>query len=131
MITDKPIRVEEHTIGDDNYSCGGVVTFTGVVRAHNHGRPVTGIRYDCYREMAEAELQRIVEEVTATCAATAIRAVHRIGELKPGDIALLVVAASAHRKAAFDAAQRTIDDIKERLPIWKKEHYADATAEWL
>jgi molybdopterin synthase catalytic subunit len=130
-ITDKPICVEDYAIGDNDNRCGGVVTFTGVVRAHNQGRPVTGIHYDCYREMADAEMRLIIEDVAAATGATTITAIHRIGELQPGDVALLVVAAAPHRKEAFDAAERTVAEIKRRVPIWKKEHYADATAEWL
>ena len=131
MITDAPVRIEDYAIGDDAHSCGGVVTFTGVVRAHNNGRTVTGIHYDCYREMAETEMRRVVQEVKELCGVTELLAVHRVGELQPGDLALLVVAAAPRRKAAFDAAQRAVEEIKRSVPIWKKEFYADAPSGWL
>lgn len=131
MIVDAPISVEDYAIDDAGHACGAVVTFKGVVRAENHGRAVTRICYDCYREMAENEMQQIIDEMLSTSRALAIRAIHRVGNLEPGDLALLVVAAAGHRNAAFDVAMRTADEIKRRVPIWKQEHYADSTAQWL
>jgi len=130
MITDQPIRVEEHVAGDQDPKYGAVVTFCGVVRSNNEGRAVTGIFYDCYREMAAAEMGRIVEGVVEEFGVGSLKVLHRIGELTVGDVSLLVVASAPHRREAFDAARRAVDEIKRRVPIWKKERYADATAEW-
>jgi molybdopterin synthase catalytic subunit len=131
LITERAIRQEDYAIHDPAHECGAVATFTGVVRANNEGRSVTAIHYDCYREMAEREMRAIVKEVLADSRATQARAVHRIGELVPGDISMLVVVASPHRSDAFDACHRIVDAIKLRVPIWKKEHYVDQTARWL
>jgi len=131
MITDKPIHLEEHLTGDFDPTCGAVVTFSGVVRSTNEGRAVTGIFYDCYREMAEAEIERLIADVMADCRVNSLKIVHRVGELTVGELSLLVMASSEHRREAFEATQRVIDEIKRRVPIWKKERYADAPAEWL
>lgn len=131
MITDKPIHLEEHLTGGSDPKCGAVVTFSGVVRSTNEGRKVTGIFYDCYREMAEAEIGRLIDDVVAECRLSSLRVVHRVGELTVGELSLLVLASSEHRREAFEATQRVIDEIKQRVPIWKKERYADAPAEWL
>ena len=131
MITDKPIRLEEHLAGDFDPKCGAVVTFCGVVRSTNEGRSVTGIFYDCYQEMAEPEIGRVIDDVASECRVSNLRVVHRIGELAVGEPSLLVVACAEHRREAFEATQRVVDEIKRRVPIWKKERYADAPAEWL
>ncbi len=131
MITDKPIHLEEYLTGGFDPKCGAVVTFSGVVRSTNEGRKVTGIFYDCYREMAEAEIGRLIDDVVAECRVSSLRVVHRVGELTVGELSLLVLASSEHRREAFEATQRVIDEIKQRVPIWKKERYADAPAEWL
>jgi molybdopterin synthase catalytic subunit len=130
MVTEQPIRVEEHVVGGQDPRYGAVVTFCGVVRSNNAGRTVTGILYECYREMAEAEMERIVEDVARECGVGSLRIVHRIGELKAGEVSLLVVASAEHRRKAFDATRRAVEEIKRRVPIWKKERYADARAEW-
>jgi molybdopterin synthase catalytic subunit len=129
MITTRPI--DPGCFAQPGTSNGAVVTFTGVVRDHNDGRPVTGMHYDCYRAMAEQEMQRIVAEVKTATGVESIEAVHRIGELVVGDISLLVVVTAPHRREAFDAAQKVVDELKQRVPIWKKEHYADAESKWL
>ena len=110
---------------------GAVVSFTGVVRSHDGGRRVTGIYYDCYRAMAEREATAIVEDIRVAFGVDSISARHRIGEVEAGEIALLVVVSAAHRSEAFDACQAVIDRIKKRVPIWKKQRYADAAAKWL
>jgi molybdopterin synthase catalytic subunit len=131
LITDRPIRLEEHLSDDFDPRCGAVVTFCGVVRSTNEGRKVVGIFYDCYRQMAEPEIGRVVDDVTSECRVRALKVVHRIGEMAVGELSLLVLASSEHRREAFEATQRVVDEIKRRVPIWKKERYADAPAEWL
>lgn len=121
----------DYLTGDCDPVSGAVVTFTGVVRDHNDGRRVTGMFYQCYREMAEREIAAVVESVKKKYRVKTVEAVHRVGELAVGDVSLLVVVASAHRRDAFEAIQEFVDVLKERVPIWKKERYADGTEKWL
>ena len=131
MLTDAVIRPEQHFVGEFDPTCGGVVTFCGVVRSSNRGQEVISILYDCYRDMADGEIEHITKAVTKECGVRSIMVVHRIGEVAVGEVSLLVAVSAEHRKEAFAAAQRVIDEIKRRVPIWKKEHYADAAAQWL
>jgi molybdopterin synthase catalytic subunit len=129
VITTRPIDPREFQYAGG--SSGAVVTFAGVVRNSNEGREVTGMHYDCYREMAEQEIARIIDEVKATTSVQTIDVVHRIGELAVGEVSLVVVVKAPHRRQAFGAAQQVIDELKRRVPIWKKEHYADSESRWL
>ena len=109
---------------------GGVACFLGTVRNHHDGREVLRLEYSAYGPMVEAECARIVAEAEARWqVAVALR--HRIGRLEIGDAAVAVVAASAHRDAAFVACRHVIEQLKRRVPIWKREVYADGTAEWV
>jgi len=130
-ITSDPIdpRAVEATVSDA--TCGGVVTFLGVVRERSDdGREVTGLSYEAYEAMALAEFEAIVHEACSAYGDVRIAIVHRIGELKIGEIAVVVCAASPHRDGAFDACEYAIDAVKSRAAIWKKERYADGTGEW-
>lgn len=109
---------------------GAIATFAGVVRATHAGRKVTGISYDCFVPLAEKELELIVAQAEKTWPVTATAA-HRVGRLKVGDISVFVAAGSAHRPEAFAACRWVIDEIKRRLPVWKKEHYARGDGRWL
>jgi molybdopterin synthase catalytic subunit len=109
---------------------GGVVTFLGLVRNHQDGRPVLRLEYSSYEPMAEAESARIVGEAEARWPVR-IALQHRLGGLIIGDIAVGVAAASAHRGQAFEACRYVIEEVKRRLPIWKKEFYADGTVTWV
>ena len=110
--------------------CGGFVHFEGRVRNHHAGRPVTALRYDAYRELAEKEGARIVAEISRKYGVRAA-AVHAVGDLGPGDLAVWVGAAAAHREAAFAACRELIDAIKDRVPVWKHETYADGKSSWI
>ena len=110
---------------------GAVVCFEGRVRDHNDGRAVDGLSYQAYAELAEAEGRRIVEEARAKFAVEHIVCVHRIGDLALGDIAVWTGVSAAHRGAAFDACRYVIDQVKARVPIWKREHYVEGASEWL
>lgn len=109
---------------------GGVVTFVGAVRNHHAGRSVLRLEYSAYGPMAEAEFGKIIAEAEARWPSR-VAAEHRIGTLEVGDVAVVVVAAAAHRDAAFDACRHVIEELKRRVPIWKREHYADGTAGWV
>lgn len=109
---------------------GGVVTFVGAVRNHHAGRPVVRLEYSAYAPMADAEFARIIAEAEERWPAR-VAAEHRVGTLEVGDVAVVVVAAASHRDAAFDACRYVIEELKRRVPIWKREHYADGTAGWV
>ena len=113
-------------------ACGGVVIFLGVVRERaGDGRPVSGLAYEAHEAMALAEFAAIAREVHEKYAGVRLGIVHRIGELRVGEIAVAVCTAAPHRAAAFDACRYAIDEVKARASIWKKERYADGTGEWV
>jgi adenylyltransferase/sulfurtransferase len=112
-------------------TAGALTSFEGWVRDHNDGRQVDGLDYEIFAPLAMTEGVKILEEARAKYAVKAIRAVHRHGVLRIGDCAVWVGVVSAHRDEAFRACRYVIDEIKHRLPIWKKEHYRDGTAEWV
>ncbi len=101
---------------------GAIVSFVGQVRNHNEGLSVLKLEYHAYIEMAEAELAKILLELRTRFQTVHMEATHRIGMLTVGDIAVVAVTSSAHRGEAFEACHTLIDQIKERLPIWKREH---------
>ncbi len=106
-------------------SAGAVVSFAGVVRDHNEGRAVALLEYEAYGSMAVAEMERIGEEIARELPGVRVAAHHRVGALVVGDVAIVCVASAVHRGEAFDACRRLIDRIKERVPIWKREHGSD------
>ena len=109
---------------------GAVTSFLGLVRDHQAGRRVTRLEYSAYAPMAEAECARILSEAEARWPVR-IALEHRIGALDIGDAAVAVAAAGAHREEAFAACRFVIEEVKRRVPIWKKEFYADGTLEWV
>ncbi len=129
-ITEDPIDTVA-ALGALRADSGAVITFSGVVRNHNDGREVRGIHYDCYHAMARREGQRIVNEIIDEFGVRDARLVHRVGDLRVGDISLFVSVASAHRVEAFAAIEALVERVKGRLPIWKQERYADETEKWL
>jgi len=110
---------------------GACVTFEGWVRDLNEGRPVTALEYEAYVPLAEKEGQRIVAEAMEKYAVLTVVSAHRIGSLRVGDLAVWIGVVAQHRSAAFDACRYVIDELKARLPIWKRERYADGTSEWI
>lgn len=110
---------------------GAAVLFVGRVRRTNRGRPVIRLEYEAYREMAERELASIVREVAERHGAGAVSAVHRVGVLEPGEPSVAVAVTAPHRAEAFAASREVMEAIKERLPVWKREVYADGADAWL
>ncbi|HEV8454623.1 MAG TPA: molybdenum cofactor biosynthesis protein MoaE [Gemmatimonadales bacterium] len=109
---------------------GGVACFLGTVRNHHGGREVLRLEYSAYGPMAEVECERIVAEAESGWdVAVALR--HRVGQLEIGDTAVAIAAASAHRDEAFLACRYVIEEVKRRVPIWKREVFADGTVEWV
>jgi molybdopterin synthase catalytic subunit len=109
---------------------GAVTLFVGTVRDRHLGRAVTGLAYSAYQPMAELMAREVLDEAQAQWGVRAA-AVHRIGPLVVGDIAIVVAVSSEHRRAAFDACAWTVDAIKARVPIWKREQYADGSEAWV
>ncbi len=112
-------------------ACGGYVTFEGWVRDHNEGRAVQRLEYEAFAALAEAEGERIVTEAIARFGVQRAACVHRVGDLGLGEMAVWVGVSSRHRAEAFAACRYIIDEVKHRVPIWKKEHYTDGATEWV
>lgn len=110
---------------------GSVVTFWGRVRDHNEGRRVEGLEYSSYAELAVKEGQRIIDAAVRRFGLDAAQAVHRVGALAVGDAAVVVETASGHRGEGFEACRWIIDEIKHRVPIWKREHYQEGDRAWV
>lgn len=110
---------------------GAVLLFLGVVRDHADGRPVTGMTYESYEEMATPVLREIAEEAAARLGSDRVAVVHRVGELGIGEVSVAIAVSSPHRAETYDASRYVIEEIKKRLPVWKKEHYADGADEWV
>jgi molybdopterin synthase catalytic subunit len=110
---------------------GAVLLFLGVVREVNDGRDVTGIEYSAYESMAARELAAIVDEATSRFDAVDIAVEHRLGEVALEEASVGIAVAHAHRGVAYDASRWIIEELKRRVPIWKREHYTDGTREWV
>jgi len=110
---------------------GACVTFEGWVRDHNDGAAVVALEYEAHSAIAEQEGAKIVREALERFAITTARCEHRVGKLAIGDCAVWVGVSSAHRGAAFDACRYIIDEVKQRVPIWKKEHYRSGESGWV
>jgi len=130
-ITDQPIETEglRESLADD--ASGGYVAFEGWVRDHHEGRRVTGLEYEAYEALAVSEGARIVAEAKEKFGAARVACVHRVGALAIGDMAVWVGASAPHRDEAFAACRYVIDEVKLRVPIWKKEHYVEGESSWV
>ena len=110
---------------------GAALLFVGVVRNHADGRPVSGMRYDAYVDMARKELAVIADEAAERLGTKRVAVEHRTGELSIGDVSVAIAVSSPHRAESFDAARYVIEEIKKRLPVWKREHYEDGSGGWV
>jgi molybdopterin synthase catalytic subunit len=110
---------------------GAALLFVGTVRDLNDGREVTGIDYTAYSAMAQRELSAIVEEASSRFGTPHIAVEHRLGTLAVGESSVAIAVAHPRRGAAFDASRFVIEELKRRVPIWKREHYVDGTREWV
>jgi molybdopterin synthase catalytic subunit len=129
-IRDTPLSVGEVLAAVADPAAGGTAVFTGQVRDHDHGRAVTRLSYAAHPS-AEDEMRRVAAKVAAGCGASAVAAIHRVGELGVGDLAVVVAASSPHRGDAFAACQALIDEVKASVPIWKNQFFADGSSEWV
>lgn len=131
QILSSSIQIQEFSQLLINSQCGAYVSFEGWVRNFNDGKPVLGLDYQVYAELAIKEGEKIIHEAYEKFQIQTAYAVHREGPLELGECAVWIGVTSVHRKAAFEACQYIIDQIKARLPIWKQEHYEDGTREWV
>ena len=112
-------------------AAGALVVFEGWVRDHSHGRAVIRLEYEGAEILAAREFALIADEAKTNFGVLALRCAHRVGVLQPGEAAVWVGVISAHRGAAFEACRYVIDELKKRLPVWKKEFYADGDSGWI
>lgn len=129
-LTHDPINLAALVVQVSGAEHGGIATFTGAVRSSHANRAVVALSYSAYEAMAEHECAAIVAEAAEKWPVRVALA-HRLGDLVVGDIAVAVAAASAHREEAFAACRWVIDEVKARVPIWKRETYADGTVAWV
>ena len=130
-ITRDPIDPARILDGFGTAADGAVLLFLGTVRDHNVGSAVDGLTYESYEAMAERELGAIAAEAAERARTDRVAVVHRVGELAVGDVSVAIAVASPHRAEAYDASRHVIEEIKKRLPVWKREHYADADSRWV
>jgi len=130
LVTHEPVGVAEleELVGDA--SAGAVVSFAGVVRDHDGGRAVTMIEYEGHPG-AQGVLEAVAADVASRTDVEALAVAHRLGPLAVGDAALVVAVSAAHRQEAFAAAALLVDEVKERLPVWKRQVFPDGTDEWV
>jgi molybdopterin synthase catalytic subunit len=130
-ITREPLDLEPLIEAVRTDACGAIVAFLGVVRVLGDGdQPVDGLSYEAYPEMALPEMRAIGAEASQKFGDARIAIVHRIGELGLGEASVAVAVAAPHRGVAFDACEYAIDELKARVPIWKKEHFLSGEARW-
>lgn len=130
-LVNEPINVNAllQRVSDDGV--GAVTLFLGTVRNLNDNRTVTGIDYEAYGAMALSELEAIANEVVVAIPDLRLAVEHRVGTLVLGDVSVAIAAGHAHRAQALDASRSVIEAIKKRVPIWKREHYAEGDWNWI
>jgi molybdopterin synthase catalytic subunit len=131
FIVHESIDLAAVRAGLEDHRCGAAVLFEGRVRDHNEGRAVDRLEYEVYEPLSVSEGSRIIEEARDRWSILGAVGVHRAGLLELGDIAVVVGVVSPHRDEAFMAARYIIDEAKQRLPIWKREHYRDGDRHWV
>lgn len=129
-IRDTPVTAQEALAAVEDPGAGAVVSFTGLVRRTDGGRPVEVLEYVAHPD-ALAALERVCRQVAQDLPVQAVAAVHRTGVLRVGDVAVVVAASAPHRGEAFEAARRLIDDLKQQVPIWKRQAFSGGAHEWV
>lgn len=130
-IVSDPILPEEILTGFPSLEDGACLLFLGVVRDHNQGRVVTGLDYEVYQGMAETTLAAIAAEASQRFGTDRITVLHRVGELGVGDVSTAIAVATPHRGEAYEASRYIIEELKHRLPIWKRERYLEGDSDWI
>jgi molybdopterin synthase catalytic subunit len=129
-LSGEPILLEECVAAVTTDEVGAVVSFQGVVRDHDHGRTVTRLEYEEHPS-AETLLRSVAETVASEYPGVRIAIEHRTGSLAVGELALACAVSSAHRADSFAACSRLVDEVKQRVPIWKRQHFTDGSTEWV
>lgn len=129
-VRDEQLSVDEVLAAVSDPSTGGICLFVGTVRDVDRGKSVTELEYTAHPSVSDV-LRDVTDEIASTFPVNALAAVHRVGELKVGDVAVVVAAAAPHRAEAFAACRRLIDELKARVPIWKRQLFDDGDAEWI
>lgn len=130
-ISDEEISIDEVRKAVEHPGAGGISMFLGIVRDHADGKRVARLDYEAHETLAEKEMMRVLQGVADEHPDARIAAVHRVGQLGIGDVAVCVIASAAHRSDAFAACRKSIDRIKETVPVWKKEWGPDGEAHWV
>ena len=130
QLRDTPLSVDEVYAAVADTAAGGIAVFVGAVRDHDHGRDVTGLSYSAHPSAAD-QLRKVAEQVAERFDAHAVAAVHRVGDLAIGDLAVVVAVSAGHRGTALDACRALIDDLKATVPIWKHQRFAGGDSEWV
>lgn len=129
-VTEEPLDLAAHERAVADPGAGAVVSFAGVVRDHDAGRTVTRLEYEAHPN-AGAVLKEVAAEIAADPEVRSVAVSHRVGVLQIGDVALAAAVACAHRAAAFAACARLVDEVKARLPVWKRQVFADGADQWV
>ena len=130
-LTNKPIDVSQVLAQVASHDAGAVVLFLGTTREFTHGRRTASLDYECYPEMAEKKLAELESTARSRWPLAGCVIVHRLGHLGLGEASIAIAVSSPHRQVAFEAGKWLIDTIKEVVPIWKQENWADGTSEWV
>jgi molybdopterin synthase catalytic subunit len=130
-VSEQEISLDEVRKAVEHPGAGGICIFHGVVRDHADGKQVSRLDYEAHDSLAHKEMKRVLEGVAAEHSGTRLAAVHRVGRLAIGDVAVCVAASAPHRDDAFAACRKAIDRIKETVPLWKKEWGPDGEAHWV
>ena len=130
-LTNSPIDASAVLKDVASHDAGAVVLFLGTTREFTHGRRTASLDYECYPEMAEKKLAELESEALRRWPLTGCSIIHRLGHLELGEASIVIAVSSPHRHDAFAAGQWLIDTIKELVPIWKCENWADGSKEWV
>ncbi|HEY0018214.1 MAG TPA: molybdenum cofactor biosynthesis protein MoaE [Longimicrobium sp.] len=131
LVTTDPIDPARMLGGALTPADGAALLFWGVVRQENDGRAVSQLEYSAYGPMAQREMLRIADEARERFGTGAIHVVHRVGRLEIGEASVAIAVASPHRAEAYEASRYVIEQLKQRVPVWKREGYVDGQTEWV
>jgi molybdopterin synthase catalytic subunit len=131
IVTEDPIDPARMLGGALTPADGAALLFWGVVRQENDGRAVSQLEYSAYGSMAQREMLRIADEARERFGTGAIHVVHRVGRLEIGEASVAIAVASPHRAEAYEASRYVIEQLKQRVPVWKREGYVDGQTEWV
>ena len=129
-ISDEPLSVDSVLASLEDPTAGGLVLFVGRVRDHDGGQGVTGLSYSAHPSALE-RLQDVCDRVAGEYDVTGVAAVHRVGDLDIGDLAVVVATTAGHRGSSFEASRALIDTLKAEVPIWKHQRFVDGSDEWV